>query len=355
LANCEEGFETILDTSVRNRKMSSRKSRSASTVFTKYSSSGDPQESTEDKLAQFRYFESIKSKCEEIVPELHRAKKELEAAMEGGRATDRNIVQDTARLRAALRVAQLCEWCPEADMGMKDEAAALLRRRVLTDALTDTSNPKFLADVAEIAIDGGETRLHAIMAALSRHGEALAKLRIEGVEPLLRRALGLADGDSQAATLAVGIVALPLLKLQQFGQAMSQQSGERAVGIGGDVVAFCMAADKPNAWDGFWKIFYKGDGETKKPDWMIPKALADWRPFCAEVQEQLLGIRADLERWQILEFAGRHLRVAVRLAQDWRAAKHRAGVIDHGLDASVQIIRPFNGDAFHSIPFSSIS
>lgn len=212
---------------------------------------------------------------------------------------------------------------------LDDRAAALLRRRVLTDALTDTSNPAFLADVAEIAIDGGETRLHAIMAALSRHGAALAELRVEGVEPLLRRALGLADGESQAATLAAGIAALPLPRLQQFGQAMSQQSGERASGIGGDVVAFCMAADKPNAWDGFWKIFYKGDGEAKKPDWMIPKALADWRPFCAEVQEQLLGIRADLDRWQILEFAGRHLRVAVRLAQDWRAVKHRAGVIDY--------------------------
>ncbi len=212
---------------------------------------------------------------------------------------------------------------------LDDRAAALLRRRVLTDALTDQSNPGFLANVAEIAIDGGETRLHAIMAALSRHGAALAELRVEGVEPLLRRALGLADGTSEAATLAAGIAALPLLKLQQFGHAMSQQSGERAVGIGGDVVAFCIAADKPKAWDGFWKIFYKGDGETKKPDWMIPKALADWRPFCAEVQEQLLGIRADLERWQILEFAGRHLRVAVRLAQDWRAAKHRSGVIDY--------------------------
>jgi ATP-dependent helicase/nuclease subunit A len=212
---------------------------------------------------------------------------------------------------------------------LDDRAAALLRRRVLTDALTDQGNPGFLADVAEIAIDGGESRLHAIMAALSRHGAALAELRVEGVEPLLRRALGLADDDSKAATLAAGIAALPLLKLQQFGQAMSQQSGERAVGIGGDVVAFCMAADKPKAWDGFWKIFYKGNGETKKPDWMIPKALADWRPFCAEVQEQLLGIRADLDCWQILEFAGRHLRVAVRLAQDWRAAKHRAGVIDY--------------------------
>ena len=106
---------------------------------------------------------------------------------------------------------------------LDDRAAALLRRRVLTDALTDTSNPKFLADVAEIAIDGGETRLHAIMAALSRHGAALAELRVEGVEPLLRRALGLADGDGEAATLAAGIAALPLLKLQQFGQALGRQ------------------------------------------------------------------------------------------------------------------------------------
>jgi hypothetical protein len=62
--------------------------------------------------------------------EWHSAKKELEAAMEGGRATDRNIFADNARLRAALGVARLCVWCPEADMGMKDEAAALLRRLV---------------------------------------------------------------------------------------------------------------------------------------------------------------------------------------------------------------------------------
>ena len=212
---------------------------------------------------------------------------------------------------------------------LDDRAAALLRRRVLADALTDTGNQPFLHDVAEIAIDGGEARLHDIMATLSSHGAALAGLRVEGVEPLLRRALGLAEGETEAATLAGGIAALPLAKLRQFGQAMGRQSGGRAKGIGGDVLAFCMAGDKPKAWDAFWTIFLKADGTPKSPGWMIPKALAEWHGWCAEVQQQLQAIRADLECWQILAFAGRHLRVAVRLAQDWRAAKHRAGVIDY--------------------------
>ena len=216
---------------------------------------------------------------------------------------------------------------------LDDRVAALLRRRVLTDALTDTSNPKFLADVAEIAIDGGETRLHAIMAALSRHGAALAELRVEGVEPLLRRALGLADGDGEAATLAAGNAALPLLKLQQFGQALGRQDGVNAQKLAGKLVAFMMAADKAKLWGDLWLMFYTADNKPRVLTGLVPaklqKETPDWLPFCAEIQAQLLILRADLERWQILDFAGRHLRVAVRLAQDWRAAKHRAGVIDY--------------------------
>ncbi len=216
---------------------------------------------------------------------------------------------------------------------LDDRAAALLRRRVLTDALTDTSNPKFLADVAEIAIDGGETRLHAIMAALSRHSAALAELRVEGVEPLLRRALGLADGDSEAATLAAGIAALPLLKLQQFAQALGRQKGVNAQKLAGALAGFQAASDKAKLWPDLWRMFHSTKNEPLALTTLVPKALDDedleWRPFCADLQTQLLGLRADLERWQILDFAGRHLRVAVRLAQDWRAAKHRAGVIDY--------------------------
>ena len=216
---------------------------------------------------------------------------------------------------------------------LDDRAGAMLRRRVLAAALTDTGNQQFLNDVAEIAIDGGEGRLHDIMAALPRYGAALGDLRVEAVEPLLRRALGLGEGGSEAATLAAGIGALPLLKLQQYGQALGRQDGIKAQERSGNLAAFMMAADKAALWDHLWRLFHSAKNEPLALSTLVPAALdkenPGWRPFCAEVQDQLRAIRADLENWQILAFTGRHLRVAVRLAQDWRAAKHRAGVIDY--------------------------
>ncbi|WP_164158281.1 UvrD-helicase domain-containing protein, partial [Sandarakinorhabdus rubra] len=52
---------------------------------------------------------------------------------------------------------------------LDDRAAALLRRRVLTTALGD---PALAADVEAVALDGGEARLHDIMATIGPHGDA---------------------------------------------------------------------------------------------------------------------------------------------------------------------------------------
>lgn len=217
---------------------------------------------------------------------------------------------------------------------LDDRAAALLRRRVLADALTDEGDQGLRDDVAEIAIDGGEGRLDEIMAALARHGAALAALRVEGVDPLLRRTLGLADGDSAAAALERGIAALPLARLQRLAQALGELDGVNARKLAGNLVAWLMTSNHAARWEPLWQMFFTvGDNKPRSLSGMIPKALdADeprWRPFCAEMQAQLLAIRAEQERWQIMDFAGRHLRVAVRLAQDMAAAKARAGVIDY--------------------------
>ncbi|MEI6485498.1 MAG: double-strand break repair helicase AddA [Sphingomonadales bacterium] len=216
---------------------------------------------------------------------------------------------------------------------LDDRAAALLRRRVLTDALIDASDPRFRADVAEIAIDGGEGRLDEIMACLSRHGDALADLRVEGVDPLLRRALGLADGGSEAAEMAAAIAALPFARLGEFARALGRQTGVKALKLAGELAVFLGASDQVARWDDLWRMFHSTKDEPLADKTLVPKALHDedpsWRPFCTDMQDRLLAIRAIRERWLILAFAGRHLRVAVRLAQDWRAAKHRAGVIDY--------------------------
>lgn len=215
---------------------------------------------------------------------------------------------------------------------LDDRAAALLRRRLLAEALAGDDDA-FRADVAEIAIDGGEGRLDEIMAALPRHGEALAGLRVEGVDPLLRRHLGLPDGGDPAAELAAGLAALPWPQLQGLAVALGQQSGVNALKLADELRALLMAADKAAGWERLWAAFFTQKNEPKALTSLVPKALDEaepqWRPFCGEIQAALHAIRARQDLWAILAVAGRHLRVAVRLAQDWRAAKHRAGVIDY--------------------------
>jgi ATP-dependent helicase/nuclease subunit A len=212
---------------------------------------------------------------------------------------------------------------------LDDRAAVLLRRRVLTEALSDADDSDFRADVREVALDGGEARLHEIMASLSRHGPALASLRVEAVEPMLRRHLGLGTSGTAETALAAALAGLPWGRLAALAAALGQQSGSRSVGIAEAIVAAQQAGTAQAQYEAMWACFYKQDGDPKQPDWMIPKALEQLRPICEDVQAQLLPIRAEQDRWAILAVGGRHLRVAVRLARDWQRAKHRAGVIDY--------------------------
>ena len=212
---------------------------------------------------------------------------------------------------------------------LDDRAAALLRRRVLTEALADPDDPGFAADVGEVALDGGEGRLAEIMAALARHGEALASLRVEAVEPMLRRHLGLGEGGSAEAALAAALPCLPWARIAELARALGQHDGKKAIMLADQMAAALALSDFAERWQAIWSCFFTSKNEPRVLTSMIPNALEDWRPFCAEVQEALLTIREEQERWAILEVGGRHLRVAVRLAQDWQAAKHRMGVIDY--------------------------
>ncbi len=216
---------------------------------------------------------------------------------------------------------------------LDDRGGALLRRRVLNDALADGDDPGFRADVIEVALDGGEARLTEIMNALARHGEALAALRREAIDPLLRRHLGLPEGGSAEAALAAALPGLPWSRIAALAKALGQQSGVNAVKLAEKLAELQTVSDPQRKWERLWGCFFTGKNEPRVVSGMVPAALdkaqPDWRPFCAEVQGLLITIRGEQERWAILAVGGRHLRVAVRLAQDWRQAKRRAGVIDY--------------------------
>jgi len=216
---------------------------------------------------------------------------------------------------------------------LDDRAAALLRRRVLTTALSGPRDAGFAADVGEVALDGGEARLNQIMDTVGPYGEALAALRVEAVAPMLRRHLGLPEGGSADGALAAALNGLPWERLAEMARALGRQDGKNAVKLAEALARVIAGSDPAARWPELWRSFFTTNDEPRKPTGMIPKPLDDadpaWRPFCETVQAQMHTIRAEQERWQILDMGGRHLRVAVRLAQDWQAAKARAGVIDY--------------------------
>jgi ATP-dependent helicase/nuclease subunit A len=216
---------------------------------------------------------------------------------------------------------------------LDDRAALLLRRRVLTDALTDQDDPAFRADVIEVALDGGEARLTEIMDSLPRYGQALANVRAEAVEPMLRRHLGLGEDGSAEAALAAALTTLPWGRMAQLAKALGQQTNATAIELAQTVAEILEVTSPAAQWPKLWCCFFTAKNTARSVDRMVPAALhkldPQWRPFCADMQAAMLAIQAEQERWAILVVGGRHLRVAVRLARDWRAAKHRAGVIDY--------------------------
>ncbi|WP_353216146.1 UvrD-helicase domain-containing protein, partial [Sandarakinorhabdus sp.] len=230
---------------------------------------------------------------------------------------------------------------------LDDRAGIMLRGRVLGDALTGVMarDAGLRADLAEVALDGGEARLQDIMAAAAAHTDALAAQRIEGIDPLLRRFVGLpADGGSAQADLAAALPGLPWAQLADLAKALGRQKGVNALKLRDALAASLALSDPAQQWALLWGIFFRADNLPRVVTGLIPKALDDadsgWRPLCSEVQNQLQTIRAGQERWQILAYTGRHLRLAVQLAQDWQAAKARAGVIDYAdmIAAAVRLL-----------------
>lgn len=222
---------------------------------------------------------------------------------------------------------------------LDDRAAALLQRRVLADLVNDAlggADALVRDDLEQVALDGGETRLAAIMAAAASHADALAALRVEGVDAALRRFFALPAAGTADAAIAAALARVDRAELAALARALGQQAGSRAQGIAGDLVAAITLVDRAEpapALAGLWKALFTNDDAPRAGNYVVPNAMEQaqpgWRERLAAVQAQLWLVRQQQDAWACHAVAARHLRLAVRLARDWQAAKARTGTIDY--------------------------
>ncbi len=230
---------------------------------------------------------------------------------------------------------------------LDDRGGMALRRRLLTEAIEAAAadgDVDFLDDLAEISISGGEQRMATVASRLMAHGEALAALPLAGIEPMLRRGLGLpTDGDG-AAALAAAVAAFDRPGLVRLASAM-QHGHKNATTKLVSLLSWIEAADKVAAFDTLVDVFLT-QKETVR-DKMPGKEVAQRDPWAADFYTEfgiaLIAIRAEQRVYDAVSHAARHLRIGKRLAADWKIAKARLGVVDYD-DMIVAAQRLLAGD-----------
>ena len=217
---------------------------------------------------------------------------------------------------------------------LDDRASALLRRRLLTAAIEagDHDTP-FMDDLAAISIASGEGRLAQVIARLGSHAEALAGLKSEGIEPMLRRGFGLAtDGDAQTALVAA-LARFDAAGVTRLADAFAGDGGKTATAAAAEAHGWLGTEDRAAAFDRLCRFFLTGQNKTVRKESAVPasaaKADPTLKPLFIRLGEAVMAIVAEQNLYAAATHAAAHLRVGVRLAANWVDAKARLGVVDY--------------------------
>ncbi|GGE10687.1 double-strand break repair helicase AddA [Polymorphobacter glacialis] len=215
---------------------------------------------------------------------------------------------------------------------LDDRGGAVLRRRLLAEAIERADaegDGGFLGDLAAISIAGGEMQLGSVAQRLGGHAEALAGLRLEGIEPMLRRGFGLASDSDAAGAAKTGLARIDRGGLQRLAAALAAAGNDNAVKLAAGLTDWLGTAE-PGV-EAIYKLFVTADDTPRKT--MVPKA-ADLRDpslkdLCAQTGLMLIELAAEQRLYAVAAHAACHLRVGKRLAADWALAKARLGVVDY--------------------------
>jgi ATP-dependent helicase/nuclease subunit A len=217
---------------------------------------------------------------------------------------------------------------------LDDRASALLRRRLLTAAIEQgDDDPAFMADLAAISIASGEGRLAQVITKLGSHAEALAGLKPEGIEPMLRRGFGLpSDGDAHKA-LAAALARFDAVGVARLAAAFAADGGKKATAAADEAHGWLGADDRVAAFERLCRFFLTGQNKTVRKVGAVPasaaKADPTLKPLFTRLGEAVMAIVAEQNLHAAVAHAAAHLLVGVRLAAAWVDAKARLGVVDY--------------------------
>lgn len=216
---------------------------------------------------------------------------------------------------------------------LDDRAGQGLRRDVLVRAIetaTETRDEAFLADIAALSLSGGEAGLMRMLGTIGRHAEALAALAGVALAPMLRRGFGLPSDSTATADLAAGLAGIDRADIARLATGWAGSDKPSAQGFA-DKIAPWLA--NPHDWDTLRSVFLTDTGTPRAVSRVVLVGMEAADPGLKALFETLaaqihaIDVRQRLHR--AVDIIAVQMRVGCRLAQDWLAAKARAGVVDY--------------------------
>ena len=234
---------------------------------------------------------------------------------------------------------------------LDDRTAIETRARVLTDALEEareTGDDAFVADIADLAIRHGEQRLSELVTVLLRYRAGLASLpEPHGIEPLIRREMGLATEGEPDALLAAMLSdeAFDCATLKAFGHACIDWGAATGEAHAGVIFAWLGldGAGRLRSFGELRTVFVKADGAPRA----LSAKMAANAPLAERLFDAVKAVSDMAARFAVASLAARHLRVGRRLAESYDAHKRRVGALafdDMIARAAAMLTRPGMAD-----------
>ncbi len=213
---------------------------------------------------------------------------------------------------------------------LDERSGVELRTRVLAEALSEareTGDEGFIADVADLAVRHGEQRLSELVGDLLRYRAGLGAIGdARGIEPMLRRRLGLPTDGAAEVLLAAMLDDFDCRALKAFGQACIDWGTATGEGYAGIIFAWT-GLDGAGRWRSFRElrgVFAKADREPRS----LSSKMAQHEALAAQLYEAVTEVAETAARFEVAALAALHLRVGHRLAAGYAAHKRRAGTLD---------------------------
>ncbi|ATE63413.1 double-strand break repair helicase AddA [Rhizorhabdus dicambivorans] len=210
---------------------------------------------------------------------------------------------------------------------------ATLARRTLADLVQDAQaggDLGLIDDIKALSLRLGEARAEGYLGDCARAPEAMESLGIrQGIEPRLRRTLGVPDGDVEAAIEA----ACADLDLDCFhAVARANRDWGTATGLVAADLAAAFLAASPRAraamLDDILGLVLTKAREPRKYQAGLLKADAAYPDHCGRLAEQVLRLIGWRERAELAALIGAALRAGQAYAAAYAQAKRAAGLVD---------------------------